>query len=181
MTSTRTTLAALLIAVAALAGCAVPSDTDGTSPKPAATAATAKPVAAKATGKACTTNTMYPCPKLPKATKAAKPKPTPKPATVAQEQAIESAQSYLEMSGFSRAGLIGQLTSSYGDGYKKADALYAVNHISVDWNAEAVESAKQYLEMGGFSRSGLIQQLSSKYGDQYTLKQAKYAVKKVGL
>jgi hypothetical protein len=46
--------------------------------------------------------------------------------TVAQENAIESAQSYLDMSGFSRAGLIHQLTSKAGEGYKMADAEFAV-------------------------------------------------------
>ncbi len=56
--------------------------------------------------------------------------------TVAQENAIESAQSYLDMSGFSRAGLIGQLSSKAGDGFKMADAVFAVNHVKVDWNKE---------------------------------------------
>jgi hypothetical protein len=101
--------------------------------------------------------------------------------TVAQQQAIQSAESYVAMSGFSRAGLIGQLSSKAGEGFERADAVFAVNHIKVDWNKEAVESAKQYLEMGGFSRSGLIQQLSSKAGDQYTPAQAEYAVNKAGL
>lgn len=101
--------------------------------------------------------------------------------TAAQDQAIQSAQSYVDMSGFSRVGLIKQLTSSAGEGFAKADAMYAVNHIEVDWNAEAAESAKSYLDMGGFSRTSLIQQLSSKAGEGFTLKQAEYAVNKVGL
>lgn len=101
--------------------------------------------------------------------------------TVAQENAIEAAQSYLDMSGFSRAGLIGQLTSKAGEGYKLADAVFAINHIKVDWNKEAVESAKSYLDMTSFSRSGLIQQLSSKAGDGFTPAQATYAANHVGL
>lgn len=101
--------------------------------------------------------------------------------TVAQQNAIQSAQSYLEMSGFSRAGLIQQLTSKAGEGFKMADALFAINHIKVDWNKEAVESAKSYLDMGGFSRASLIQQLSSKAGEQFTPAQAKYAADHVGL
>lgn len=111
-------------------------------------------------------------------TKAAPPM---KQYTVAQKNAIRSAQSYLEFSGFSKAGLIGQLSSKSGDGFKKSDAVFAVNHIKVDWNKEAVKSAKSYLEIGGFSRAGLIQQLSSKAGDKYTLSQAKYAADHVGL
>lgn len=101
--------------------------------------------------------------------------------TVAQQNAIESAQSYLEMSPFSRAGLIEQLSSKAGDGFDRADAVFAVNHIKVNWYKEAVESAKSYLEMTSFSRAGLIEQLSSPAGDQYTLAQARYAVKHVGL
>jgi hypothetical protein len=116
------------------------------------------------------------------ATAAAKTKaPTTPKYTVAQEQAILSAQGYVEMSGFSRAGLIGQLSSKAGEGFKKADAVFAVNHIKVDWNKEAVQSAKQYLEMGGFSRASLIDQLSSTSGEKFTPAQAKYAVNKVGL
>jgi hypothetical protein len=102
-------------------------------------------------------------------------------ATTAQEQATKSAQSYVDMSGFSRAGLIQQLTSSAGEGFATADATYAINHIKVDWNAEAVESAKSYLKMGGFSRASLIQQLHSTSGEGYTLRQATYAANKVGL
>jgi len=101
--------------------------------------------------------------------------------TVAQQNAIESAHSYLDLSGFSRTGLIQQLSSKAGEGFKVADAVFAVNHIKVDWNKEAVESAKSYLQMGGFSRASLIQQLSSKAGEQFTLAQATYAANHVGL
>jgi hypothetical protein len=101
--------------------------------------------------------------------------------TVAQQNAIRSAESYLETSGFSRAGLIDQLSSEYGEGFSVEDATYAVDHVTVDWNAEAVESAESYLEMSGFSRAGLIDQLSSEYGEQYTPEQAAYAADQVGL
>jgi Host cell surface-exposed lipoprotein len=114
-------------------------------------------------------------------TTAAVVKAAPKSPTIAQREAIESAQSYVDMSGFSRDGLLRQLTSNYGEGFKKADAIYAVNHIKVNWNAEAVESARSYLELSGFSRAGLIQQLHSKDGEGFTLKQATYAAKAVGL
>lgn len=101
--------------------------------------------------------------------------------TVPQQNAIRSAKSYLEMTGMSRAGLIGQLTSEAGEGYKRKDAVFAVNHIKVNWNREAVQSAKSYLEMTGMSRAGLIQQLTSKAGEQFTRAQAEYAATKVGL
>lgn len=101
--------------------------------------------------------------------------------TVAQEQAIKSAESYLDMTGFSRAGLLDQLTSQAGENFKEADAKFAVDHIDADWNAEAVESAEAYLKMGGFSRASLIEQLTSPVGEQFTKAQATYAVNKVGL
>jgi Host cell surface-exposed lipoprotein len=96
--------------------------------------------------------------------------------TIGQRQALESAKSYLSDGGFSRAGLIQQLTSKYGEGFSHADAVWAVNHAHANWNAEAVESAKSYLSDGGFSRAGLIQQLESPYGEGFTHAQALYAV-----
>jgi hypothetical protein len=114
----------------------------------------------------------------PEPTKTAKPKPS---YTTSQEQAIGSAKDYLGFSAFSRAGLIQQLSSKYGEGFNKADAIFAVNHIRVNWNEQAVRSAKDYLSMSHFSRVGLIQQLSSKYGDGYTVAQATYAANHVGL
>jgi hypothetical protein len=73
------------------------------------------------------------------------------------------------------------LSSKYGSGFNQADAIFAVNHITVDWNAEAVQSAKEYLSFQHFSRAGLIQQLSSRYGDGYTPAQAIYVANHVGL
>src|SRR5262249_44526758 len=103
--------------------------------------------------------------------------------TEAQQQAVESARNYLSMgNGFSRTGLIKQLSSSYGEGFPKSVATFAVDHLHVNWNQQAVESAENYLSMrSGFSRSGLIQQLSSPYGDNFTHAQAVYAANPVGL
>lgn len=95
--------------------------------------------------------------------------------TSAQKNALRSAESYISMSGFSRQGLIEQLSSDAGEGYSVADATYAADHVGADWNAEAVESAKSYLEMSGMSRQGLIEQLSSAAGEGFTLQQAQYA------
>ena len=107
--------------------------------------------------------------------------PAPSGVTVAQANAVESAKSYLAMSSFSRAGLIEQLSSTAGDGFSQADATYAVDHVTVDWNQEAVAAAKSYLGLSGFSRAGLIEQLSSASGDRFTLAQAQYAAGQVGL
>jgi hypothetical protein len=97
-------------------------------------------------------------------------------ATPGQREALESAKSYLQMTGFSRAHLIEQLTSKYGEGFSRADAVWAVNHAHANWYAEAVQAAKSYMEMGGFSRARLIQQLESPYGERFTHAQAVYGV-----
>lgn len=97
-----------------------------------------------------------------------------------QKNAVRSAKVYLSLSGFSRAGLIEQLSSSYGDGYSVSDATVAVSSLAVDWNVQATRSAKQYLELMGFSCSGLIDQLSSDYGDKYTRSQASYGAHQAG-
>lgn len=103
----------------------------------------------------------------------------------ATKNAYRSAQSYLNFKGFSKQGLIDQLSSEYGDGYTVEQATAAVQAMEdageVDWNEQAVRSGQSYLDMKGFSRDGLIQQLSSEYGDQYTVEQATYAADQLGL
>ncbi len=101
--------------------------------------------------------------------------------TLAMENALESAQDYLAFSAFSRQGLIDQLSSEYGSGYRVEDATWAVDHLKVNWNEQAVEAAKDYLDFSSFSRQGLIDQLSSPYGSQFTVAQATYAVNQIGL
>jgi len=97
-----------------------------------------------------------------------------------QKNAVRSAKQYLDMAGFSRAGLIGQLSSSAGDGYEVADATVAIDSLNIDWNKQATRSAKQYLDMTGFSCKGLIQQLSSRAGDKYTVSQATHGAQQAG-
>jgi hypothetical protein len=97
----------------------------------------------------------------------------------ANTRALQSAESYLAMSGFSKQGLYEQLSSSAGEGFTPAEAQYAVDHVHADWKKEAVESARSYLEMSPMSRSELIQQLSSSAGEGFTYEQALYAVNKV--
>jgi hypothetical protein len=97
-----------------------------------------------------------------------------------QKNAVRSAKQYLSMAGFSRDGLIQQLSSEAGEGYKVVDATFAVDSLNIDWNQEAVKSAKQYLSMQGFSCKGLIQQLSSSAGEKYTVNQASYGAQQAG-
>lgn len=97
-----------------------------------------------------------------------------------QKNAVRSAKQYLDMSGFSRSGLIQQLSSDAGEGYNKNDATVAVDSLSVDWSKQAERSAQQYLDMMGFSCKGLIQQLSSSAGDRYTKDQATHGARAAG-
>lgn len=97
-----------------------------------------------------------------------------------QQNAARTAQNYLGISGFSRHGLIEQLSSSAGSGYEVGDATAAVDSMGIDWNAQAVKSATQYLAMTGFSCDGLIEQLSSTAGSQYTLEEASYGAQQAG-
>lgn len=101
--------------------------------------------------------------------------------TVAQVNAVRSAKQYLSFNGFSRKGLIQQLSSDAGDGYKVADATAAVDSLKIDWNQQAVRSAKNYLSLQGFSCKGLVQQLSSSAGDGYTVEQAAFGAKQAGI
>jgi hypothetical protein len=117
---------------------------------------------------------------------AAPAQPAPEPTataapemTAGQENALKAAQDYVDISGISKAGLIEQLSSSAGEGFSKADATFAANHVGADWNEEAVQSAQDYLKLGGISRSGLLEQLTSSAGEQFTTAQAQYAVDKV--
>jgi hypothetical protein len=96
--------------------------------------------------------------------------------TIGQREALGAATDYLSTGSFSRAGLISQLTSSYGEGFSHADAVWGVNHAHVNWNAEAVQAARSYLSTEHFSRTGLIQQLESPYGEHFTHAQAVYGV-----
>ncbi len=76
--------------------------------------------------------------------------------TPSQQNARESAESYLKYTPFSRSGLIDQLKF---EGYSAADAKYAVDAVGVDWSQQAVLKAQSYLKYSAFSRSGLIDQL----------------------
>ena len=47
-----------------------------------------------------------------------------------QNNAVRSAKMYISISGFSRSGLIEQLSSDAGDGYYVADATVAVDSLT---------------------------------------------------
>lgn len=97
-----------------------------------------------------------------------------------QKNAVRSAKQYISMTGFSRDGLIEQLSSEYGDGYDVTDATIAVDSLNVNWNEQAAKSAEEYLNMTGFSCNGLIEQLSSSAGSKYTTSEATYGAQQAG-
>lgn len=110
--------------------------------------------------------------------------PTPTPAgpvlTAQQQRAAQAGRQYLKLQGFSRQGLIDQLSSSAGDDYAVQDATVAVDSLNEDWNADAVRAAKSYLALQPFSCNALIDQLDSSAGDQFTVDQATYGAKQAG-
>ena len=95
--------------------------------------------------------------------------------TKAQENARESAESYLDTSAFSRQGLIDQLKF---EGYSVKDATYGVDAQKANWKEQAAASAQSYLDSSSFSRQGLIDQLVF---EGYTQEQAVYGVNQAGL
>ncbi len=107
-------------------------------------------------------------------------KNTPQSLSKPQLNAVRAAQSYLNVSAFSRDGLIEQLSSPAGSGFNRNDATLAVDSMNVDWNREAVKSAKQYLQLMGFSCKGLIQQLSAQAGGKFTEQQATFGARQAG-
>lgn len=90
--------------------------------------------------------------------------------TTAQENAIESAEGYLDSGDFSKKGLIDQL--KYED-FSKSDAKFAVSHVDADWKQEAADAAEGYLDSGSFSKQGLLEQLLY---EEFTQAQAEYGV-----
>jgi hypothetical protein len=84
---------------------------------------------------------------------------TAQASTIGQREALEAAKSYPHSGHFSRAGLIHQLESPYGEDFSHSNAVWGVDHAHANWNAEAVEAAKSYLRTGHFSRAALIHQL----------------------
>lgn len=116
----------------------------------------------------------------PAAAGSSNPDPETSGLTPPQRNALRSATDYLKLSGFSRQGLIDQLSSEYGDQYSVADATAAVDHMEIDWNAQAARSAENYLKLSGFSCQGLIDQLSSPHGEQFSVEQATAGARRAG-
>jgi hypothetical protein len=94
--------------------------------------------------------------------------------TMDQDNALGSASDYLDVSAFSRSGLIEQLEF---EGYSTADATMAVDAVGADWTEQAFLAAQQYLQVSNFSQSALVDQLEY---DGFTAEQAKAGVFQLG-
>lgn len=92
-----------------------------------------------------------------------------------EQNAVESAQTYLDTTAFSRTGLIKQLKF---EGYSTKAATKAVDSLNINFKEQAAKHAQTYLDTSSFSRSGLIKQLKF---EGYTEAQAAYGVSKAGL
>ena len=143
-------------------------------PTPSASAEDVEATATPTPSPSATKAVVKPTPK-PVAPKPVAPKPAAAKLTFAQENAKGTAEDYLDMSGFSKKGLIEQLKF---EGYKTKDIDAALATMKVNWNAEAAESAQSYVDMSHFSHKSLTDQLEF---EGFTSKQAAYGVKSVGL
>lgn len=91
-----------------------------------------------------------------------------------ERNALAAAKSYLNVSAFSRKGLIEQLEFK---GYSNAESTFAVDNCKVDWKEQAAKMAKSYLNSSAFSRKGLIEQLEF---EGFSHEEAVYGVEQNG-
>ena len=99
---------------------------------------------------------------------------TPSSMTTGQKNALESAKRYLQVSAFSRSGLIKQLEY---EKYSTEDATFAADNCCADWYEQAAKSAKRYLDIMSFSKASLISQLEY---EGFTHDQAVYGAEQNG-
>jgi hypothetical protein len=72
------------------------------------------------------------------------------------EQALEKAQSYVDLMAFSQADLRGQL--EYHE-FSIEAIEFALENVDVDYQAECIEKAESYLELTSFSEEDLREKL----------------------
>lgn len=96
--------------------------------------------------------------------------------TTEQKNALKKAESYAKTLHMSKQGIYDQLTSSYGEGFDKEAAQYAIDNIKWDWDANALEKAKSYRDTLNMSKNKIYDQLISRYGEKFTKEEAQYAI-----
>lgn len=86
------------------------------------------------------------------------------------EDALASAETYLEHTSFSKKGLYEQLLF---EAYSEEAAQHAVENVQTDWNENALLTAQERLKYSGFSEQGLYDQLVF---EGFTAEQVQYAM-----
>ena len=116
-------------------------------------------------------------------------KPAEKPETLQQQalkdtsvsvdykNALKKGLTYANDMHMSKAKIMHQLTSEYGEKFPQDAAEWAVSHMSdVDWKANALAKAKTYRDSMSMSTEKVRQQLSSKSGEDFTHEEVDYAM-----
>ena len=120
-------VAASAVAAAALAVTACSSTSSTSAPASSPSQSVSAPAAP-----APASSTPAPASSTPAPAASAPAKPAAPAMTASQQQAVDSAQSYLQLgSGFSHYSLVQQLTSTAGDGFTQAQAEYAVSKVGL--------------------------------------------------
>lgn len=96
--------------------------------------------------------------------------------TMEDKNALAAAESYSSTMHMSKARIYEQLTSSYGEGFSKEAAQYAVDHLVADYKKNALETAKDYQTTMHMSKARIYDQLTSSYGEGFTAEEAQYAI-----
>ena len=95
--------------------------------------------------------------------------------SMGKRNALSRASYYLNITSFSRDGLIKQLEY---EGFTTEDATYAVNNCGADWYEQAAKRATEYIDGSSFSYIGLVNELKH---DGFTVEQAEHGAASVGL
>lgn len=92
------------------------------------------------------------------------------------QNALKTAESYLQTFPFSKQGLLEQLTSEHGSKFPQDAAQYAIDNLKVDYKEQALKSAKNYMDTMPMSNDELYEQLTSEHGEKFTPEEAQYAI-----
>ncbi|MCI1664814.1 MAG: Ltp family lipoprotein [Atopobiaceae bacterium] len=167
---------AVFIAIGVIGQLTKPSSTStSAATTTAATSAAASSPAASSPAASSPAATSEAAPAASAPAAAASPESTGSTPTKAQSNALNKAQTYLNVMAFSHDGLIDQLEY---DKFSEEDATWAADNCGADWNEQAAKKAESYLNFSSFSHDGLVDQLEY---DKFTPDEAEYGVTQVGL
>ncbi|WP_373815964.1 Ltp family lipoprotein [Jeotgalibaca porci] len=90
-----------------------------------------------------------------------------------QQNALQTAQRYLNFTAFSKESLYDQLLF---EKFPEDAAQFAVDNIDVNWDKQALDKANSYLDFSAFSSPGLYDQLVY---EGFTTEQTSYAINNI--